>query len=472
MLHQSNNSVSNDMSKLEYFDKNVLNKYNTAGPRYTSYPTALSFQDNFTDRDFEFQIKQTSTTRSAQHLSLYLHIPFCHTLCYYCGCNKIVTRHKYKANQYLEYLFTEITHRGAQFTGYQVTQLHLGGGTPSFLDKSQLARLMAHLRNNFLFTENIEASIEIDPREIELSYIDDLAQIGFNRLSIGVQDINKEVQEKINRVQSTTFIASLVARAKELGFSSINLDLIYGLPMQTLETFLTTLQKVIDIDPDRISLFSYAHMPALFAAQRKIKDEWLPDPHTKFDLLRLGIEFLTKAGYVFIGMDHFAKPGDELSKALKSGNLHRNFQGYTPKQHNALLGLGVSSISSIENMYAQNEKELKSYYRAIKKNQSALVKGLVLNADDEVRRAVIHALMCNFQVNKQDISAQFGITFDDYFAHSIADLHGFEQDGLITMNDTHINIADRGRLLVRNICMSFDRYLTQPAHQTRYSRVI
>ena len=472
ILHQLNNSVSNDMSKLEYFDKKVLNKYNTAGPRYTSYPTALSFHDNFTDADFEFQIKQKSTSKSAQHLSLYLHIPFCHSLCYYCGCNKIVTRHKHKADQYLDYLFTEITHRGAQFSDYQVTQLHLGGGTPSFLDKTQLASLMAHLRRNFIFTEDIEASIEIDPREIELSYIDDLAEIGFNRLSIGVQDINKEVQEKINRVQSTTFIASLVARAKELGFSSINLDLIYGLPMQTFDTFLTTLQKVIDIDPDRISLFSYAHMPALFAAQRKIKDEWLPNAHAKFDLLRLGIEFLTHAGYVFIGMDHFAKPSDELSKALKSGHLHRNFQGYTPKQHNALLGLGVSSISSIENVYAQNEKDLKSYYRAIEKNQSALVKGLVLNADDEVRRAVIHSLMCNFQVNKEEISEQFGVNFDNYFAQSIADLHAFELDGLISMTDTHINIAHRGRLLVRNICMSFDQYLTQPAHQMRYSRVI
>jgi len=460
------------MSKLEYFDKNVLNKYNTAGPRYTSYPTALSFHDNFTDSECECQIKQKSTSISAQHLSLYLHIPFCHSLCYYCGCNKIVTRHKHKADQYLDYLFTEITHRGAQFSDYQVTQLHLGGGTPSFLDKAQLARLMSHLKDNFHFTENVEASIEIDPREIKLDYINDLAEVGFNRLSIGVQDTNKDVQEKINRVQSTSFIASLAARAKDLGFSSINLDLIYGLPMQTFDTFLTTLQKVIDIDPDRISLFSYAHMPTLFAAQRKIKDEWLPDAHVKFDLLRLGIEFLTHAGYVFIGMDHFAKPGDELSQALKSGHLHRNFQGYTPKQHNALLGLGVSSISSIENMYAQNEKELKNYYRAIETNQSALVKGLVLNPDDEVRRAVIHSLMCNFQVNKQAISTRFGIIFDEYFAQSIADLRSFELDGLISMDQTHINIADRGRLLVRNICMSFDQYLTQPAHQMRYSRVI
>jgi oxygen-independent coproporphyrinogen-3 oxidase len=460
------------MASLEYFDKKILNKYNTAGPRYTSYPTALSFQDEFRDSNFEFHIRQKSTHKSAQNLSLYLHIPFCHSLCYYCGCNKIVTRHKYKADQYLEYLFKEITHRGTQFSDYKVTQLHLGGGTPSFLDKSQLARLMAHLQDKFRFNADCEASIEIDPRKIKLSYVDDLAEVGFNRLSIGVQDINRQVQKKINRVQSTEFIAALVTRAKEFGFSSINIDLIYGLPMQTLDTFLTTLHKVIEIDPDRISLFSYAHMPQQFPAQRKIKDEWLPDAHTKFDLLRLGIEFLTKAGYVFIGMDHFAKPNDELSKALKAGDLHRNFQGYTPKQHNALLGLGVSSISSIENMYAQNNKDLKGYYEAIESKQSAVVKGLVLNFDDELRRTVIHSLICNFQVNKQEISKKFGINFDEYFAQSIADLSGFELDELISINNTHIRIANRGRLLVRNICMSFDQYLTKPAHNMRYSRVI
>lgn len=468
-----NESSANESSaKLAYFDKKVLNKYNTAGPRYTSYPTALSFQDEFSDTDFEFQINKNAKEKSAQHLSLYLHIPFCHSLCYYCGCNKIVTRHQHKAEQYLDYLFKEIAHRGTQFKNYKVSQVHLGGGTPSFLDKSQLARLMTCLHDNFHFIDNVEASIEIDPREIELSYIDDLAAVGFNRLSIGVQDINQQVQEKINRVQSTAFISSLVTRAKALGFSSINLDLIYGLPLQTFDTFLSTLEKVIEIDPDRISLFSYAHMPSLFAAQRKIKDEWLPNAHTKFDLLRLGIEFLTKAGYVFIGMDHFAKPSDELSKALKAGHLHRNFQGYTPKQHNALLGLGVSSISSIENTYAQNDKDLKSYYQAIDEKQSALVKGLVLNDDDVLRRDIIHSLMCNFQVNKKEMETKFSIKFDDYFADAIADLSGFEADGLITMNDTHIKIADRGRLLVRNICMSFDQYLSQPAHKMRYSRVI
>jgi oxygen-independent coproporphyrinogen-3 oxidase len=460
------------MADLKYFDKKVLNKYNTAGPRYTSYPTALSFHDEFTDADFEFQIKQKSNSKSAQHLSLYLHIPFCHSLCYYCGCNKIVSRQKDRADKYLEFLFKEISHRGAQFTNYKISQLHLGGGTPSFLDKQQLARLMAHLQDNFRFNADVEASIEIDPREIKLSYVDDLAAVGFNRLSIGVQDTNREVQVKINRVQSTEFINALVTRAKEFSFSSINLDLIYGLPMQTFDTFLTTLQKVVEIDPDRISLFSYAHMPQQFPAQRKIKDEWLPSAHAKFDLLRLGIEFLTKAGYVFIGMDHFAKPNDELSKALNAGHLHRNFQGYTPKQHNALLGLGVSSISSIENIYAQNTKDLKTYYEAIENKQSALIKGLVLNFDDKARRAVIHSLMCNFQLSKKEISEQFGIDFDDYFAKSIADLSGFERDGLISMNDTHIRIADRGRLLVRNICMSFDQHLSQHAHNMRYSRVI
>jgi oxygen-independent coproporphyrinogen-3 oxidase len=362
--------------------------------------------------------------------------------------------------------------RAEQFRHHKVNQLHLGGGTPSFLDRKQLDALMQHLQSAFNLDDDLEAGIEVDPRKIELSYIDDLAAVGFNRLSIGVQDINKNVQEKINRVQSTDFIQALVERAKEFDFRSINLDLIYGLPLQTAETFNETLQKVIEIDPDRISLFSYAHLPSQFAAQRKIKDEWLPDADAKFDLLRLGIDQLTTAGYVFIGMDHFAKPNDELSQALKGGYLHRNFQGYTPKQHNALLGLGVSSISSVNSFYAQNEKDLKRYYKAIDEKASAIVKGVSLNADDMLRRAVIHGLMCNFTLSKNAIEQEFGIEFDSYFSKEMEDLKSFVDDKLLTITDKKIAIAPKGRMLVRNICMSFDKYLSQPAHQMRYSRVI
>lgn len=460
------------MATLEYFDKSILNKYNTAGPRYTSYPTALSFHDGFTESEFDALIVKQSQGKSNQALSLYIHIPFCHSLCYYCGCNKIVTRHKHKADQYLEFLFKEIEHRSHQFSAFKVSQIHLGGGTPSFLDKEQLQSLMDKLKESFSFSGELEAGIEVDPRKIELSYVDDLANVGFNRLSIGVQDINKQVQEKINRVQSTEFITQLVERAKQFNFRSINLDLIYGLPLQTAETFVKTLEKVIEIDPDRISLFSYAHLPSQFAAQRKIKDEWLPDANSKFDLLRLGIDYLTNAGYVFIGMDHFAKPDDELSKALKAGHLHRNFQGYTPKAHSALLGLGVSSISSINSFYAQNEKDLKSYYQAIENNESAIIKGVALTRDDHIRRDVIHGLMCNFALSKKSIEKRYDICFDEYFADALQDLQSFATDELVTIDKDTIQIADRGRMLVRNICMSFDQYLSQPAHQLRYSRVI
>jgi oxygen-independent coproporphyrinogen-3 oxidase len=457
------------MATLDYFDKKILAKYNTAGPRYTSYPTALSFDDSFSEDNFNTLVINNSTDKA---LSLYIHIPFCHSLCYYCGCNKIVTRHKHKADEYLNYLFKEISLRAEQFRHHKVNQLHLGGGTPSFLDRKQLDALMQHLQSAFNLDDDLEAGIEVDPRKIELSYIDDLAAVGFNRLSIGVQDINKNVQEKINRVQSTDFIQALVERAKEFDFRSINLDLIYGLPLQTAETFNETLQKVIEIDPDRISLFSYAHLPSQFAAQRKIKDEWLPDADAKFDLLRLGIDQLTTAGYVFIGMDHFAKPNDELSQALKGGYLHRNFQGYTPKQHNALLGLGVSSISSVNSFYAQNEKDLKRYYKAIDEKASAIVKGVSLNADDMLRRAVIHGLMCNFTLSKNAIEQKFGIVFDSYFSKEMEDLNSFVDDNLLAITDKKITIAPKGRMLVRNICMSFDKYLSQPAHQMRYSRVI
>lgn len=460
------------MAALEYFDKSILNKYNTAGPRYTSYPTALSFHDGFTENEFESLIVEQSQGKSKQALSLYIHIPFCHSLCYYCGCNKIVTRHKHKADQYLAFLFKEIEHRSQQFSAFQVSQIHLGGGTPSFLDKTQLQTLINKLKASFTFSNELEAGIEVDPRQIELSYVDDLASVGFNRLSIGVQDINKQVQEKINRVQSTEFICQLVERAKQFNFRSINLDLIYGLPLQTAETFIETLEKVIEIDPDRISMFSYAHLPSQFAAQRKIKDEWLPDADSKFDLLRLGIDYLTKASYVFIGMDHFAKPDDELSKALKAGHLHRNFQGYTPKSHSALLGLGVSSISSIHSFYAQNEKDLKSYYQAVESQGSAIIKGLALNNDDQIRRHVIHSLMCNFALNKRSIEDRYSIHFDEYFSDALQDLQSFVNDQLVTIDEHSIQIADRGRMLVRNICMSFDQYLSQPAHQLRYSRVI
>ena len=460
------------MSVTEFFDKKMLNKYNTTGPRYTSYPTAVAFTDAFSDHDFSQSVKQLCDQKAKPSLSLYLHVPFCHSLCYYCGCNKIVTRNQDKVEQYIAYLKKEIQLRAQGFSQFEVTSVHFGGGTPSFLSASQLGEILEEARNNYHFAKTIEQSIEIDPRRIELDYIDELKNIGFNRLSIGVQDVNASVQEKINRVQSTDFVCDLISRAKQVGFTSINIDLIYGLPGQSEELLSNTLHEVKRMNPDRISLFSYAHMPSLFAAQRKIKDQWMPSSEIKFELFAQSIKSLTQLGYDFIGMDHFAKPSDELSVAATAHNLSRNFQGYTTDQSDCLLGLGVSSISSLGSAYAQNVKDLSSYYKALNGKSVLIEKGVCLSHDDIIHRAIINQLMCNFYVDKTAFAKQFEIDFDTYFSDNLANLLPFEHDNLITNASHSITIHPRGRLLVRNICMSFDQYIGGSAHQLRYSRVI
>lgn len=451
-----------------FFDKALLAKYNTSGPRYTSYPTALEFNDSFDEAQLIQAIEQSTTNE----LSLYVHIPFCHSLCYYCGCNKIVTRHQDKADVYLDYLIKEIEHRAPLFTKYHIRQLHLGGGTPSFLTDAQLTRLISTLKERFAFIEHAELSIEIDPREIEVSKIDELKALGFNRISIGVQDIDSKVQEAINRVQSTEFIGQLIARAKALAFDSVNVDLIYGLPHQTEETFAKTLAQVKTFDVDRISLFSYAHLPSRFAAQRKLRDEWLPNADAKLSLMRQAIETLTGYGYEFIGMDHFAKPSDELAMAQKLGRLHRNFQGYTTKGECDLLGLGVSSISAIGNSFSQNIKDLTPYYQAIDEREHALEKGIALSKDDLIRGDVIRELMCNLFLDKQSIESKHNIVFDEYFAQELVSLQTFIDDGLVDNAETTIMVSPRARLLIRNICMSFDAYMKRHLNQQRFSRVI
>ena len=446
----------------------LLNKYNINGPRYTSYPTALEFSSDFGNQDFIEAIENSS----CQNLSLYVHVPFCHSLCYYCGCNKIVTRHKHKADIYLDYLEKEIISRASAFSNHQVQQLHLGGGTPSFLSKEQFSRLISKIKQHFQFKDKVEMSIEIDPREIELDLLDHLKQLGFNRLSFGVQDTNIEVQEAINRVQDTHFVHQLIERGRNLGFDSVNVDLIYGLPHQTEDLFNKTLAKIVELNPDRISLFSYAHLPSRFAAQRKIKDEWLPQTNDKLRLMLNAIETLTHNGYVSIGMDHFAKPDDELAIAQNEGVLHRNFQGYTTQGECDLLGLGVSSISSVGMSFSQNFKELKHYYAAIDKEQQAVEKGLMLNQDDVIRGTVIKQLMCNFSLDKNEINQQFNIEFDQYFAEDLTKLEVFVNDGLITLNNKNIIIHNNAKLLIRNICMSFDAYMAKQLNKQRFSRVI
>ncbi|PSW03396.1 oxygen-independent coproporphyrinogen III oxidase [Photobacterium lipolyticum] len=450
------------------WDQVLIEKYNYSGPRYTSYPTALEFHEAFTPAEFDMACAQYPERK----LSLYVHIPFCHKLCYYCGCNKIITRHQHKADQYLDVLEQEIRQRATLLGDRQVSQLHWGGGTPTFLTKPQISRLMGLLRDQFNFAPDAEISIEVDPREIELDVLDLLRAEGFNRLSIGVQDFNKEVQKLVNREQDEEFIFAMVQRAKELGFCSTNLDLIYGLPTQNRERFAKTLEQVLTMKPGRLSVFNYAHMPALFSAQRKLKDELLPSANEKLGILQDTISTLTEAGYQFIGMDHFALPNDELAVAQRNGILHRNFQGYTTQGDCDLLGMGVSAISMIGDCYAQNQKELKAYYADVNNKHQALWKGVSLDADDLLRREVIKALICNFQLDMTVIEERFDLNFKEYFAEDLKLLQTFITDGLVTVDERVIQVELKGRLLIRNICMCFDKYLRDRARQQQFSRVI
>ena len=450
------------------WDLALIQKYNYSGPRYTSYPTALEFSPEFGPAEFD-----AAVARYPQRpLSLYVHIPFCHKLCYFCGCNKIVTRQQHKADQYLDVLEQEIIHRAPLFSGRKVNQLHWGGGTPTYLNKAQISRLMGLLRTHFNFNADAEISIEVDPREIELDVLDHLRGEGFNRLSMGVQDFNKEVQRLVNREQDEAFIFALLNHARDIGFTSTNIDLIYGLPKQTPQSFAYTLQKVAELNPDRLSVFNYAHLPTLFAAQRKIKDADLPSAEQKLDILQETINSLTAAGYQFIGMDHFARPDDELAIAQREGILHRNFQGYTTQGDTDLLGMGVSAISMIGDCYAQNQKELKQYYQQVDETGTALWRGIALTRDDCIRRDVIKALICNFRLDFASVDAQWDLTFDSYFADDMKLLAPLAKDGLVDVDEKGIQVTPKGRLLIRNICMCFDAYLRQKARMQQFSRVI
>ncbi|EML9902141.1 oxygen-independent coproporphyrinogen III oxidase [Morganella morganii] len=456
------------MSDAIIWDLALIRKYNYSGPRYTSYPTALEFNQQYSDSDFI-----ASAHRYPQRpLSLYVHIPFCHKLCYFCGCNKLVTRQKHKADEYLAVLEKEIAARAPLFAGREVHQMHWGGGTPTYLDKAQISRLTGMLRKHFDFAADAELSIEIDPREIELDVIDHLRAEGFNRLSMGVQDFNKEVQRLVNREQDEATIFALVERARETGFESVSIDLIYGLPKQTPESFAFTLKRVAELSPDRLSVFNYAHLPNLFAAQRKIKDEDLPSAEQKLTILQQTIESLTGSGYQFIGMDHFAKPDDELAIAQNNGILHRNFQGYTTHEECDLLGFGVSAISMLGDHYAQNQKDLKTWYAQVEERGNGLCRGLVLTEEDCLRRDVIKALICNFRLDYTQIEKQYNLNFKTHFAEDMQLLQPMADDGLVEIRDDALVVTPRGRLLIRNICMCFDTYLRNQMRQRQFSRVI
>ena len=449
------------------FDQELINRYDRAGPRYTSYPTAVEFHDEFTIRDL---LKAEGHSKA---LSLYFHIPFCDTVCFYCACNKIATKDRSKVEPYLKALEQEMLMQ-ANLLDWQrpVEQLHWGGGTPTFLSDEQMVWLMSRTKSLFNVLDNDEGqySIEIDPREVSSTTLRTLREIGFNRLSLGLQDLDERVQVAVNRVQSAELTFGVMQQARELGFKSVSLDLIYGLPHQSWMSFEKTLDEVIEARPDRLSVFNYAHMPTRFKPQRRINEADLPSAADKLEIMHKAGEKLQAAGYVFIGMDHFALPGDELALAQEEGHLHRNFQGYTTHAHCDLLAFGVSSIGNVGNTFSQNVKTLDEYYAAIEKNTLPIERGLVLNRDDVIRQDVITQLICQFALNFNQIDQAWRIQSSDYFAHELIALEQMQKDGLLVLSEDGLQVTQPGRLLIRNICMVFDRYLPEAQH--RFSRAI
>lgn len=453
------------MSVIQW-DKKLIEKYNINGPRYTSYPTALMLSEQFEPNRIE------SALRTAEDgLCLYIHLPFCHKLCYYCGCNKVVTRHQHKADKYLNYLALEMAMYSPLVANKDIRQIHLGGGTPTFLTEAQLSRLMLLVRRYFNFIDNPEISIEIDPRSCSDEKLRHLRTLGFNRVSYGIQDFDQKVQVAINRVQDHDLISHQIKLSKELGFQSVNVDLIYGLPYQQPTTFSHSIEQVVTMDPDRISIFSYAHLPQRFAGQRKIPEDSIPQPSVKLQLLEQAITQLDSAGYQFIGMDHFARETDGLAIAQREGRLQRNFQGYTTDGQDALLGLGVSSISQVNGVLWQNEKELPAYYKRLDNQQLPVIKGISLNAEDKARAALISQIICHFTLDIEAFSRQWDISnFWQHFADAAYRLSPFIEDGLIQISAHQLRVTDKGRLWVRSICACFDQYLDNG--QQRYSKVV
>ena len=454
------------------FDLELLKKYDVSGPRYTSYPTAPQFSGEFSQQDYQACIAQ-SEAGIARPLSIYVHLPFCDTICYYCACNKIVTKDRARALPYLEHLHKEMALQASLFDDNRIVeQLHWGGGTPTFISHEQMAELMNQIRSHFTLADDSigEYSIEIDPREADAETIKVLREIGFNRLSLGVQDLDERVQKAVNRVQSEAETFAVIDAARAEGFRSISLDLMYGLPHQTTTSFVRTLERVLQAEPDRLSLFNYAHMPTMFKPQRRINEDELPDAQVKLDILQASIEHLSDAGYVYIGMDHFARPDDELAVAQREGKLHRNFQGYSTHADCDLVALGVTAIGQIGDSYSQNQREVAPYYEAIDSGQLALLRGMRLSEDDRIRRQVIQTLICHFRLDFSDIDTALGIKCQDYFAKELTRLAPMQADGLLELNEQGIEVLPAGRLLIRNICMVFDAYL-QDSEQ-KFSKVI
>lgn len=455
------------------FDPALLVRYDKSGPRYTSYPTAVQFHPGFGEEAYRAHAAATNRG-TPKPLSLYFHLPFCARLCFYCACNKIVTKNRSRAAPYLERLHKEIALQAALFDPARVVeQLHWGGGTPTFLADDEMRALMRATREHFRLRDDDqgEFSIEVDPREVRPGTLPLLRELGFNRLSLGVQDFDPKVQKAVNRIQSEEQTLGVLREARSLGFRSINMDLIYGLPHQTVASFTRTLETVIAASPDRLSVFNYAHLPDLFMPQKRIRAEDLPSPQAKLDILQATIERLTAAGYVYIGMDHFARPDDELAVAQRSGTLYRNFQGYSTHADCDLVGLGVTAIGKIGDSYSQNVRTLEEYDARIDAGRLAVFRGIELDADDRLRRDVITSLICHFTLDLPAIERVHGIRFAEYFAQELAALADMAHDGLVTVSPERIDVLPAGMLLVRNVCMTFDKYLRRQREQ-RYSKVI
>ncbi len=453
----------------------LLTRFDVPGPRYTSYPTADRFVEAFGEADYLQALDQrkNSAIGKATPLSLYVHIPFCESLCYYCACNKIITKHKDRAEIYLRYLTREVELHAAHLgTGQSVRQLHLGGGTPTFLSDDELRELMHMLRRHFEFVPGGEYSVEVDPRTVDEKRLAVLAELGFNRLSFGVQDFDPAVQKAVHRVQPAQQVFDLVAAARRLGFESVNVDLIYGLPLQTPESFERTLAQVNELRPDRIALYAYAHLPERFKPQRRIHAAELPSGGAKVAMLSRSLDAFTDAGYVYIGMDHFALPDDALAVAKRQGRLHRNFQGYSTQADCDLIALGVSSIGRVGATYSQNAKTMEEYCDLLDQGHLPVVRGLALTRDDLIRRAVIMALMCQGQLQFESINLAWLVDFKKYFAAELTQLEDMQAQGLVQLSDTGIQVTGMGWFFVRGVAMMFDRYLQADRNRTRFSKII
>jgi len=448
------------MAQFDKLDPDFLKKYDKPGPRYTSYPTAPMFSDKFTVKEYREEILKTNSGEGAPDLSLYFHFPYCDTLCYFCGCTMLVTKDRNKIKRYNSEIKKEVDMILPMISPKRkVSQLHWGGGTPSYLSPDEIREVGVYTKERFNFADDIEASVELDPRDLTFEHMQAFADSGFNRVSMGVQDLNPVVQKAINRIQPLDITLDAVNWSRKVGVKSVNIDLIYGLPYQTSATFSDTLDEIIKISPDRIAVFNYAHVPWMKKHQQVMPAEALPAAEDKLRMLIMTIQKLSDAGYWYIGMDHFAKPDDELSVAQKEKTLYRNFQGYSTKAGCDVYAFGMSAISQFTNIYAQNVKTVKEYTDRIASNSLATHVGYRMTEDDHIRKETINSLMCHLEIDKQAISEKFGINFDDYFAESISQLTPFENEGLVTVTPGKIEIAELGKLVIRNIAMCFDAYL-------------